>query len=76
MLTRKRTPSNGPFRASVAHFLSTGEIALQPGDNPWQRISLLDVQARAARDLWRAGDIEAARAALDRCPGRPGWYLD
>lgn len=63
------------LRAAALHYLETGEIKLQPGDNEWMTISLMAPEARAARAAWEQGDEAGARELLGRCPGHAGWYL-
>jgi hypothetical protein len=76
ILRRRRTSQGcGVLIPTVQHYFETGNIAVQPGDNPWTRLALLDSNAEAARVVWLQGDQDGARALLARCPGRPGWFV-
>ena len=65
----------GRLRPTVEHYLRTGEIAIQRGDNSWMELSLLDSKAKAARAAWLEGDIAGAYRLLAQCHYMPGWFV-
>jgi hypothetical protein len=64
---RSRRAGALTLRASIRHFLETGDLSAATAENPWFAVTLTDVDD--VRSAWARGDEELACALLAQIPG-------
>jgi len=68
----------GEIKAAVVEWLDGAdmdEAIARHHENPWMAMSLMDTEARHARECWHRGDKDGARRHLAATPGGHNLFI-